>query len=123
MRAYSTAIYYLLQAGNFSALHRLSADEVWHHYQGGQVLIHVLSPQGEYSIMRLGTAGDPTESPQVQVPAGHWFGACPGKGVAYALMGCTVAPGFDFDDFELADRVRLSAQFPQHKSMIERFTR
>lgn len=117
----STAIYFLLRRGEFSALHRLKADEVWHFYAGSPLTLHVIAPDGALSEIALGC----TAPFQAVVPAGHWFGATlEGRSVdAFALVGCTVAPGFVFEDFELAGRADLIARFPQHRALIERLTR
>ena len=118
VRALSTAIYYLLRAGERSALHRIKSDEVWHHYAGDAVTLWVLDRPGVAREMRLGGDGEP----QLIVPAGTWYGARVAHGGAYALMGGTVAPGFDFADFELADRARLSAAWPAQRALIEDLT-
>lgn len=115
-RAVSTAIYFLLPAGEVSALHRIKSDEVWHFYAGAPLTIHVIAPAGQYSAIALGPA-----NPQAVVPAGCWFGATVEN--EHALVGCTVAPGFDFRDFEMADRSVLLAAYPQHRPVIERLTK
>jgi uncharacterized protein len=139
-RPASTAIYFLLNESNFSAFHRLRSDELWHFYLGAPLLVHVIEANGGYSLIRLG--GDPEcgEVFQAVVKAGFWFAsevAPPEKGEEkekssraasdqeqrFSLVGCTVAPGFDFADFELAERNRLMAHFPQHRSLIARLTR
>jgi predicted cupin superfamily sugar epimerase len=119
----STAIYFLLRGSDFSALHRLKADEVWHFYDGSPLTLHAIAPDGALSHLTLG--GGETARFQAVVPAGHWFGATVDDRSpdAFALVGCTVAPGFIFDDFELADRARLIAQYPRHRVLIERLTR
>jgi predicted cupin superfamily sugar epimerase len=125
----STAIYFLLHRGEFSALHRLKADEVWHFYAGSPLTLHVIAPDGALSGIALGCTASPGSGPgtsfQAVVPAGHWFGATleGGSVDAFALVGCTVAPGFVFEDFELAGRADLIARFPQHRALIERLTR
>ena len=119
-RSISTAIYYLLAAGDRSMLHRIKSDEAWHFYAGGPLLIVALSPDGVLTETRLGSDVARGEIPQHIVPAGHWFGACPAEGSAYSLVGCTVAPGFDFADFEMSSRAALIAAFPQHADWIER---
>lgn len=119
-RAASTAIYYLLAKGRFSAFHRIKSDETWHLYDGGPVLIHCLSSGGRHECLRLGREGG---QPQQVVPAGTWFAAELGDGVEYALAGCTVAPGFDFADFELAGRDDLTRAFPGHRDLIARLTK
>jgi predicted cupin superfamily sugar epimerase len=120
-RSASTAIYFLLPAGSFSAFHRVRAsDEVWHFYQGDPLELHLLDTAGVRSI-RLGLDFDRGEVPQAVVPAGVLQAAAP-LGSRYSLCGCTVAPGFDFADFDLPTRLELLTQFPQHGMLIERFT-
>lgn len=121
-RSHGTAIYYLLGAGDRSKLHRIAADEIWHFYAGDPLLIVAIAPGGALSVTTLGRHFAAGQVPQHVVPAGHWFGAVPATGSAYALTGCTVAPGFDFADFELADRSALLAAFPQHGDWIKRLT-
>jgi hypothetical protein len=121
-RAASTAIYFLLPAGTFSALHRVRSDEVWHHYDGDPVDLHTLEGDGAHAVTRLGRDLARGERPQVVVPAGVWQAAVP-VGDAFALCGCTVAPGFDFADFEMPERAALVAVFPRLRSLIERLTR
>jgi predicted cupin superfamily sugar epimerase len=117
-RAISTAIYYLLRAGERSALHRIKSDEVWHHYAGDPVTLWLFGPAAEARTLVLGGEGEP----QAIVPAGAWYGARLGDGGAWALMGGTVAPGFDFADFELAERAALLARWPGHHAAIEALT-
>jgi len=122
-RHFSTAIYFLMESHHFSALHRIQADEVWHFYAGGPLEVYVITPEGELNVIRLGNDPDAAQVFQAVVPAGCWFGSKPLAGVAYSLVGCTVAPGFDFMDFELGERSALLAQFPQHRAVIEMLTR
>ena len=117
-RAFSTAIYFLLTDGEFSALHRIKSDEMWHFYAGGELTIYVIEPTGSYSQIKLG--GDHL---QAVIRAGCWFGATVNEPQSYALVGCTVAPGFDFADFEVARRDELIAQYPRHRWVIEKLTR
>jgi uncharacterized protein len=121
-RSHSTAIYYLLRAGERSKLHRIKSDEVWHFYEGDPLTIVAISPAGQLIETSLGRDFAAGQVPQHVVSAGYWFGALPDKGSAFTLAGCTVAPGFDFADFELAERAKLLAAFPQHKAWIERLT-
>jgi predicted cupin superfamily sugar epimerase len=121
-RAASTAIYFLLAAGSFSALHRVRSDEVWHHYDGDPVELYTLRDDGEPSVVRLGRDLARGDRPQVVVPAGVWQAAVP-VGERFALCGCTVAPGFDFADFELPSRAQLIGRFPQVRELVERLTR
>jgi predicted cupin superfamily sugar epimerase len=122
-RAFSTSIYFLLAGDDFSALHRIRQDEVWHFYDGSSLTIHAIDPEGQYVARQLGREVQRGESLQVVVPAGHFFGATVNDSQSYALVGCTVAPGFDFDDFELPSRDTLVQQYPQHRQLIERLTR
>ena len=122
-RSFSTAIYFLLESHHFSALHRIQADELWHFYAGDPLEVFVLDPiSGTLEIIRLGPDPEAGEVFQAVVPAGAWFGSRPTAGAAYSLVGCTVAPGFDFADFELAEREMLLAEFPQHEELITRLT-
>lgn len=121
--SFSTAIYYLLKGNQFSALHRLKSDELWHFYAGSSMTIHVISDLGKYEQIRLGSNIENREVPQTVVAAGNWFGVSMNDKSSFALVGCTVAPGFDFSDFKLGNRDELLKQFPQHRAIIERLTR
>ena len=119
-RSCSTSIYYLLERGQFSAFHRIRSDELWHFYDGDPLEIVMFGQGGGPRVLLLGRVGD--AQPQVVVPANHWFGArCP-QGSDYTLCGCTVAPGFDFADFEMAARGQLEATYPAHKRIIRELT-
>jgi predicted cupin superfamily sugar epimerase len=135
-RSASTAIYYLLPEGQRSTLHRIGADEVWHFYRGDPLLVVELQPGGPAKITRLGPDHRKGEQLQHVVPAGTWFGAMPAPGSplaqpdsgtldrrseprkGYSLVGCTVAPGFEFSDFELGDRDRLLSQFSECEEAV-----
>jgi len=121
-RHFSTAIYYLLAAGNFSTWHRIQSDEVWHHYEGGIVEVCALNPEDK-TLQRF-LLGELSEqaSPQNVVPKGWWFAARLIEG-DYALCGCTVAPGFDFADFEIAERELVLAEYPEHQEMVNSLSR
>jgi len=122
-RPYSTAIYFLLPGDHISALHRIESDEVWHFYAGSAVTLTIIDPNGKRTDQRLGGGVARGERFQVVVPAGCWYGAAVDDRGSWALLGGTVAPGFDFADFELADRATLLAEFPQHREAIVRLTR
>ncbi|MCU7548550.1 cupin domain-containing protein [Chitinophagaceae bacterium LB-8] len=122
-RNFSTSIYYLLQKEDFSAFHRIKSDEIWHFYLGGNLLIHVLHPDGSYECMILGNTIGSGAAFQLVVPAGSWFAAEPAPGNEFTLAGCTVAPGFDFADFELADQKNLVQQYPHYQELITRLCR
>jgi uncharacterized protein len=121
-RSVSTAIYFLLLTGDISALHRIQSDEMWHFYSGVPLTVHVITPRGEYYPLTLGSNITAGEAFQCVVPAGCWFGA-EVSGDGYALVGCTVAPGFDFADFEMGSREVLQKQFPEQTEIIKRMTK
>lgn len=121
-RSFATAIYFLVPAGEFSALHRIRSDEVWHFYYGMPLEIVVLD-RGALEVKRLGLELDRGQAPQQVVSAGAWFGASVAADSGYCLVGCTVSPGFDFRDFELAQREELALAYPEHRALIERYTR
>ena len=132
---FSTAIYYLLQAPDFSAFHQIKQDELWHFYHGSGLTIHVITPDGDYQTLKLGSDPRKGQAFQQVVKAGDWFAASiddssiddssadSAQGNHFALVGCTVAPGFEFADFELANQASLIKAFPQHQNIIKRFTR
>ncbi|MBI2430195.1 MAG: cupin domain-containing protein [Ignavibacteriales bacterium] len=122
-RAYSTTIYYLLESNDVSSLHRLKSDEQWFHIDGGALTIHSIDPKGNYTAHHIGKNLDKGELPHAVVRTGCWFGGTVNEPDSFSLVGCVVAPGFHFDDFELAKRIELVRQFPQHKSIIEKLTR
>jgi len=122
-RNYGTAIYFLLTSNNFSAFHRIKQDEIWHFYQGAPIKIHVINPQGDYHCQVVGTHLEAGEAPQFVVEGGYWFAAEVATKNAYSLVGCTVSPGFSFEDFEMPSRESLIHLFPQHKAIITQFTR
>jgi uncharacterized protein len=122
-RCFCTAILFLLPQGEFSAWHRLCSDELWHFHDGAPLIVHSLDPAGRHTAARLGRRPDRQETPQLCVPAGCWFAAEPASEEPFSLVGCTVAPGFEFADFELADPDALRATFPQHAALIRRLTR
>ncbi|HEY4104981.1 MAG TPA: cupin domain-containing protein [Polyangiaceae bacterium] len=121
-RAASTAIYFLLRAGDFSAFHRVRSDEVWHHYLGASLELHTIDRAGKHQRIELGKELLHGERPQWVVPAGT-LQAARVIGDGFSLCGCTVAPGFDFADFEMPSRAELVAQFPALRDVIESFTR
>lgn len=122
-RALSTAIYFLLTAQSCSVMHRLKSDEVFHFYDGDPVEMLLLPPDGGGSVHVLGTDLAAGERPQAVVPAGCWQGARVRPGGRFALLGCTVAPGFDFADFEVGERGELTDRFPGHGGLIGALTR
>lgn len=130
-RSFATAIYFLLCGDQFSAFHRLKSDEIWHFYEGAPVSIFIIEKNGRLTTAQLGLNADEGERPQHIIWAGAWFAAAlvkqnPKSKIQnqklYALIGCTVAPGFDFADFEMGNCGKLCRLFPKHNALIERLT-
>jgi len=122
-RPVSTAIYFLLDGDDFSALHRLRSDEIWHFYAGGGLVVEVIDQAGTRSSILLGSDPEAGEVFQAGVKAGCWFGSRVRDAGTFALVGCTVAPGFDFADFEMGERAELVGKYPEHRKVIEQLTR
>ena len=121
-RAASTAIYYLLTPDTFSALHRLPGDEVYHFYLGSPVRLLLLSPDARGQVVTLGTDLAAGQCPQAVVPHGVWQGSELVPGGEFALLGTTMAPSFEFEDYEAGDRAALIAQYPEFAEFIIRLT-
>jgi predicted cupin superfamily sugar epimerase len=119
-RNFSTAIYFLLEAGDFSAFHKIKSDECWHFYAGETLLVHVIHADGSLETIRLGNNFLGGDRFQFVVPANCWFASEPAPGSAFSFVGCTVAPGFDFEDFEMANADDLILLYPEHVSIIKR---
>jgi len=122
-RLVSTGIYFLLERENFSAFHRLRSDELWHFHAGGPLVVHVIEEDGCYSEILIGNNPEAGETLQAAVRAGCWFASRVQDPDSFALVGCTVAPGFDYEDFELGKRSELVSLYPQHRKLIEQLTR
>lgn len=121
-RSFCTSIYFLLKHNQFSAFHKIKSDEIWHFYYGDALLVYEINEWGQLQVHRLGNDPDKRESFQCVITAGNWFAARLAPGGDYALVGCTVAPGFDFADFELAKQQELIGLFPEHKEIIKELT-
>jgi predicted cupin superfamily sugar epimerase len=119
----STAIYYLLPKGEKSHFHRITSDEIWHFYLGGALEIVQISPEGDIKKIILGTDLTAGQVLQYCVPAHYWFGAEPCAQTDFTLVGCTVAPGFSFNNFELGNQQELLQLFPDAEKEILHFTR
>jgi uncharacterized protein len=117
-RSLCTHIYFLLQQHEFSALHRIGSDELWHFYDGDRLVVYEIDTSGRLTEHQLGKDPSNAVLPFCMIRKGSWFGSRVATGGKYALVGCTVAPGFDFADFELAGAGALSQQFPMHKDLI-----
>ncbi|CAN5494565.1 cupin domain-containing protein [soil metagenome] len=118
-----TSIYYLLPGNTFSSFHRIKSDETWHFYGGTTLSIYIIDVNGFHSVEKLGRDISVGESFQITVKAGCWFAAKVDEENSYTLAGCTVSPGFDFADFELADRNILIKEYPEHEALIRQLTR
>lgn len=117
-RNFATAIYFLLEHGDYSAFHRIQSDETWHFYAGQCLEIFVLQENQDLQIIRLGNNILAGESFQATVPAGAWFASRPAIESSFSLVGCTVSPGFDFQDFELAKAQNLTIAYPKYHLLI-----
>ncbi|MFT4752577.1 MAG: putative cupin superfamily sugar epimerase [Salibacteraceae bacterium] len=122
-RSFSTGIYFLLVSGNFSAFHRIKQDEMWHFYDGDPINLHVITTKGNYELVKIGRYFSEGEVPQYVVKAGDWFASEVSVSEGFSFAGCTVSPGFDFVDFEMADREDLLTQYPEFNEVIMRLTR
>ena len=112
---------FLLTFEEHSKFHKLTSDEIWHFHLGGAARIHIISPSGILTEETIGSDFDKGEKLQVIIKRGHWFAAEISRG-DYILVGCTVSPGFEFEDFQLADRDQLIKEFPEHSGLISRLT-
>ena len=122
-RPVSTSIYFLLKQNQFSAMHRIAADELWHFYYGDPLTVYEIDTTGNLLEHHLGNNPENNEDFQCIIKAGSWFGSKTKEGGEYSLVGCTVSPGFDFDDFELGERIELLGLYPQHEAIIKTLTR
>ncbi len=121
-RSFATSIYFLLEKGDFSAFHRIKSDETWHFYRGGALDLHILH-NGKYELVVIGANIAAGNHLQYTVPAGAWFASEPSIDSWYSLLGCTVSPGFDFSDFEMAKRDTLLKEYLSHGDLIRRLAR
>lgn len=116
-----SSIYFIITADSHSCWHRLKTDEMWHLYEGGPAVVHMIDPKGEYSTRRL--QGGHTPVFQTLVPAGIWFAVTCDENTSYALFGCSLSPGFDFEDFELGRESSLLEKFPEHREILSKYSR
>ncbi|HBD94129.1 MAG: hypothetical protein A2015_17160 [Spirochaetes bacterium GWF1_31_7] len=119
-RNISTAIYYLLGRNEQSKFHRIKSDEIWHHYEGDPIILYIMDTEG-LRITKLGRVGNGMV-PQVVIKHGCWFAAETTGTAGYAFVGCTVAPGFDFADFEIGEEIKLLQENPEFAAIIKRFS-
>ena len=121
-RNFSTSIYYLLEGGDFSAFHRIKSDEIWHFYAGNSAVEILSIENGKIKRQYCGNSAGENQFFQVVVHKNTWFAARLQNTKGYALVGCTVSPGFHFEDFEMGNREELINLFPEHKSIINDLT-
>ncbi|MBK7213038.1 MAG: cupin domain-containing protein [Bacteroidales bacterium] len=120
--SFSTSIYYLLKDYDFSAFHRIRQDEIWHFYLGSPVKLYILK-DGKQELIMLGDNPEAGHVFQAVVPFGCWFAAEVSIPDSFAFLGCTVSPGFDFSDFELASFEELQRDYGAYSTLIRRMTR
>jgi uncharacterized protein len=118
-----TAIYYLLTGDDFSSFHIMKSDELWHFYAGSSLTLYIIEQNGRLNEVRLGHNIDNGDTFQAAIKSGCWFAAALEDQNSYSLVGCTVSPGFDYQDWKLGDIKKLTSLYPQHKSVIEKYTR
>jgi hypothetical protein len=118
-----TSIYFLLEEGQFSALHKIKSDEIWHFYEGDSLEILEITEEGKFRNTALGRNLKNGEVLSYVVKAGHWFGSRTRSGGKFSLVGCTVSPGFDFRDFEMPDQNWFLEHFPFFEKEIREITR
>ena len=123
MRPQGSAIYYLLEPGTFSEMHMLAIDEIFHFYLGDPVEMLHLYEGGGSAVLTLGQDLMADQHVQLLVPAGTWQGAQLAEGGKFALLGCTLTPGFDFEDYYGGNFAELSEKWPGEKERIRRLTR
>lgn len=121
-RSYSTCIYFLLTSVDFSAFHKIAQDEIWHFHEGSSITLHTISEKGIHQEHQIGTDFSKGHKPQLVVDGNHWFAASVSEENSYALVSCTVSPGFDFSDFILPSRSELIQKFPEHKKLVTEYT-
>jgi predicted cupin superfamily sugar epimerase len=122
-RSISTSIYYMLEGEQVSLFHKLKSDEIWHFYTGSPIILHCLDEDKGYQKILIGNNIFNNEIPQYVIKQGIWFAAEVADKDSFSLVGCTVAPGFDFSDFQFAAKDELIKKFPVYKELIERFTK
>ena len=121
-RSLFTTIYFLLEEGQFSAFHKLQADEIWFFHAGGPLDVHIISREGLLKTFTLGMEPEEQQHFHLLVEQQQWFASTPKTNSGYALVSCVTAPGFDFADFELANRSALVEAYPQHEALIRAYT-
>lgn len=122
LRNTSTAIFYMLSDNDRSHFHKIGSDEIWFYHEGKTLNIFIIHKDSSLVVEKLGNNVSAGEKLQVVVPANTWFAASVDEFNGYCLVSCVVAPGFDFEDFILADKADLLKSYPEHKSFIELYS-
>lgn len=117
-----TSIYFLLEKGEVSHFHKLKSDEMWYFHDGNPLTVYMIQSNGQLVAEKLGLDIKNNEKPQLLVPKGTIFGSAM-NAEGYSLVGCMVAPGFDFQDFKLYERKELMDKYPNHEEIITKLTR
>jgi predicted cupin superfamily sugar epimerase len=117
-----THIYFLLEKKGFSAFHKIKSDELWHFYAGDPLIIYEIDRDGKMKEHLLGNEPEKGQSLFCVIKGGNWFGSRVADSGEYGLAGCTVAPGFDFSDFELADKENLLQLYPLYADLVRQMT-
>jgi predicted cupin superfamily sugar epimerase len=121
LRHACTSIYYLLESEDYSGFHRIKSDEIWYFHKGVPLHIHVITATGEHQVLEL--SDEPAGSLSLVVPAGLWFAAEIPSKEGYTLVSCAVAPGFEFSEFEMAERAELQKTYPAYAELFDRLCR
>lgn len=119
-RVFSTSIYFLLEGKQVSKFHRLKSDELWHFYDGSTLSLYMIDNSGSLTNTLIGRNIENGNTFQTNIKKGTWFGAELLDKSLFALIGCSVTPGFEFFDFEMGNKQKLLEEFPQHKEIIQR---
>ena len=122
-RNLSTSIYFLLKENGRSLFHKLKSDEIWHFYSGSALTVYIIEENARLDRLILGSNFESDEQFQIIIRKNQWFGAVINDKKSYSLIGCTVTPGFDFNDFEIGDRSNLLKLYPEHRNIIELLTK
>ncbi len=121
-RSVQTVIYFLITSNNISRFHRIKSDEIWFYHTGEALSVHTLTPEKGHEVHKVGLNSSEGEQPQLLVPANTIFGSTLEGENAFSLVSCTVAPGFDFADFELFKAEDLLGDYPQFEAVIRKMT-
>ena len=122
-RNFGTSIYFMIDGKNVSNFHRLKSDEFWYFHSGSAIEVHIINEDGSHEVKNLGNNVENDEIPSLLLPKGCWFGARLKNLESFGFVSCAVFPGFDFSDFELAQRDNLLEKFPHHKNIITELTK